>query len=42
MEWHEGILLGLNDFTEYWEIASGENGWYGVDKVYYLVKGDFK
>lgn len=42
MEWRDGGLHGFNDFTEYWEIASEENGWYGVDEAYYLVKGDFK
>lgn len=42
MEWREGILLGFNDLTEYWEVASEENGWYGVDEAYYLVKEDFK
>ena len=42
LEWRDGVLYGFNDFTEYWEVASEENGWYGVDEAYYLVKEDLK
>jgi len=42
MEWREGVLCSFNDFTEHWEPATKEYGWFGLDEAYYLLKEDFK
>lgn len=42
MEWRQGVLHGFNDFTEYWERATEQNGWFGLDEAYYLLKEDFR
>lgn len=42
MEWRESILLGFNDYTEYWEPANEEHGWFGLEEAYYILKEDFQ
>lgn len=41
MKWQDGVLMGFNDMTEYWEDATEENGWFGLDEAYFITNEDF-